>query len=51
MKKNSIYILGYFVVIGVAVYFLQQQKNKERAEVYKKNMSESEALDILHNLK
>jgi hypothetical protein len=51
MKKNSIYILGYVAVIGVALYFLQQHKNKQREKIYESNISETEALSILNKLK
>ena len=51
MKENTKYIIGYIAIIGVAVYFLQYYKAKERKKSYDTTISEAEALEILNKLK
>jgi hypothetical protein len=51
MKKDTMYIIGYFAIIGISLYFLQVYKNKQRELVYQNPVTEDEALDNLNNLK
>jgi heme/copper-type cytochrome/quinol oxidase subunit 2 len=51
MKENFKYVVGYVAVIGIAVYFLQYYKAKERKKTYDNTISEAEALKILSKLK
>jgi hypothetical protein len=51
MKENTKYIIGYIAVIGLAIYFLQLYKDKERQIIYSDTISEDEALKILSQIK
>jgi heme/copper-type cytochrome/quinol oxidase subunit 2 len=51
MKENYKYVIGYVAVIGIAVYFLQFYKEKEREKIYNNPVSEADALEILNKLK
>jgi hypothetical protein len=51
MKENYKYAIGYIAVIGIAVFFLQYYKDKERKKTYDNPISEGEALEILNKLK
>jgi len=51
MKENTKYAIGYVAVIGIAIYFLQYYKTKQREKTYNNIMSEADALEILRKLK